>query len=103
MKELFTKQRSEEWEIEQYNRNRHHSLHVKTTEELKQKMEEKDKASAYVQQEITTDDVVEQIAEAVTKLTTAVTEQSKLLKLMTDKILTLERQVKQLENGTSKK
>ena len=97
MKELFTKQRSEEWEIEQYNRNRHHSLHVKTTEELKQKMEEKDKTSAYVQQEITTDDVVEQIADAITKLTTAATEQSKLLRVMTDKILTLEHRVKQLE------
>ena len=97
MKELFTKQRSEEWEIEQYNRNRHHSLHVKTTEELKQKMEEKNKLSAYAQQEITTDDVVEQIAETITKLTTAATEQSKLLRVMTDKILTLERQVKQLE------
>jgi ferredoxin-NADP reductase len=97
MKELFTKQRGEEWEIEQYNRNRHHSLHVKTTEELKQKMEEKDKASAYVQQEITTDDVVEQIAEAVTKLTTAATEQSKLLKLITDEILTLKSKVEKLE------
>lgn len=97
MKELFTKQRSEEWEIEQYNRNRHHSLHVKTTEELKQKMEEKDKASAYVQQEITTGDVVEQIVEAVEKLTTAATEQSKLLKLITDEILTLKSKVEKLE------
>jgi len=97
MKELFTKQRSEEWEIEQYNRNRHHSLHVKTTEELKQKMEEKDKTSAYVQQEITTDDVVEQIVEAVEKLTTAATEQSELLKLITDEILTLKSKVEKLE------
>ena len=97
MKELFTKQRSEEWEIEQYNRNRHHSLHVKTTEELKQKMEEKDKASAYVQQEITTGDVVEQIVEAVEKLTTAATEQSELLKLITDEILTLKSKVEKLE------
>jgi len=97
MKELFTKQRSEEWEIEQYNRNRHHSLHVKTTEELKQKMEEKDKTSAYVQQEITTGDVVEQIVEAVEKLTTAATEQSELLKLITDEILTLKSKVEKLE------
>ena len=97
MKELFTKQRSEEWEIEQYNRNRHHSLHVKTIEELKQKMEEKDKTSAYVQQEITTGDVVEQIVEAVEKLTTAATEQSELLKLITDEILTLKSKVEKLE------
>jgi len=97
MKELFTKQRGEEWEIEQYNRNRHHSLHVKTTEELKQKMEEKDKTSAYVQQEITTGDVVEQIVEAVEKLTTAATEQSELLKLITDEILTLKSKVEKLE------
>ena len=51
----------------------------------------------FTKQEITTDDVVEQIAETITKLTTAATEQSKLLRVMTDKILTLERQVKQLE------
>ena len=97
MKELFTRQRSKEWEIEQYNRNRHHSLHVKTTEELKQKMEEKNKTSAYVHQEITTGDVVEQIVEAVEKLTIAATEQSELLKLITDEILTLKSKVKELE------
>lgn len=97
MKELFTRQRSEEWEIEQYNRNRHHSLHVKTTEELKQKMEEKNKTSAYVHQEITTSDVVEQIVEAVEKLTIAATEQSELLKLITEEILTLKSKVKELE------
>jgi len=97
MKELFTRQRSKEWEIEQYNRNRHHSLHVKTTEELKQKMEEKNKTSAYVHQEITTSDVVEQIVEAVEKLTIAATEQSELLKLITDEILTLKSKVKELE------
>ena len=74
MKELFIKQRNEELE--------------KRAVDLE----------GYVEQQITTDDVVEQIAEAVTKLTTAATEQSKLLKLITDEILTLKSKVDKLEN-----
>lgn len=69
MKELFIKERNEENEM--------HS---------------------YIEQQITINDVVEQIAEAIEKLTTAATEQSKLLRIMTDKILNLESRVKQLEN-----
>ena len=73
---------------------------------IKQRNEELEKRAAdlegYVEQQITTDDfdlefVVEQIADAITKLTTAATEQGKLLRVMTDKILTLERRIKQLE------
>jgi uncharacterized coiled-coil protein SlyX len=73
MKELFIKQRNEELE--------------KRAVDLE----------GYVEQQITTDDVVEQIADAVTKLTTAATEQSKLLKLITDEILTLKSKVEKLE------
>jgi len=69
MKELFIKERNEENEM--------HS---------------------YIEQQITINDVVEQIAEAIEKLTTAATEQGKLLRIMTDKILNLESRVKQLEN-----
>ena len=45
-----------------------------------------------------TNNIVEEIAKAMEKLTTASTEQGKLLKLITEEILTLKNKVDNLEN-----
>ena len=45
-----------------------------------------------------TNNIVEEIAKAIEKITTASTEQGKLLKLITEEILTLKTKVDNLEN-----